>query len=118
MIDFETFKDLASADIGAFAPKPTSIEGSQKEASRTLFESKDGTLNIGIWECTPGRFTADRTKSSETCHFIFGRVEMRHVDGSVEIFGPGDVLVLPQGWTGEWRILETTRKLYIIKTAA
>ncbi|HWT98562.1 MAG TPA: cupin domain-containing protein [Terriglobales bacterium] len=118
MIDFSTFKDLASADIGPFAPKPTCLEGDQQEAARTLFESVDGSMSIGIWECTPGRFTADRTKSSETCHIISGRVEMRHVDGKTEILGPGDLLVLPQGWAGEWRILERTRKLYIIKTGA
>lgn len=118
MIDFSTFKDLATADIGSFSPKPTSIEGNQTEAARTLFESTDGTLSIGIWECTPGRFTADRTQSSETCHIISGRVEMRHPDGATEQLGPGDLLVLPLGWKGEWRILETTRKLYVIKTAA
>lgn len=118
MIDFSTFTDLASADIGPFAPKPTSLEGNQQEAARELFESLDGSMSIGIWECTPGRFTADRTKSAETCHIISGRVEMRHPDGTTELLGPGDLLVLPQGWVGEWRILEQTRKLYIIKTGA
>jgi uncharacterized cupin superfamily protein len=28
--------------------------------------------------------------------------------------GPGDLLVLPQGWTGEWVIHEHMRKLFII----
>ena len=55
MIDFSTFKNLATAEIGPFSPKPTSVEGNQMEAARTLFESTDGTLNIGIWECTPAR---------------------------------------------------------------
>jgi uncharacterized cupin superfamily protein len=117
MIDFSTFQDLATAEIGAFSPKPTSIEGDQVEAARTLFQSEDGSLQIGIWECTPGRFTADRSQSSETCHIISGRVEMTRLDGETRQLGPGDLLVLPQGWVGEWRILETTRKLYVIKSA-
>lgn len=117
MIDLSTYNDLANADIGPFAPKPTSLEGDQQEASRTLFESEDGSMEIGIWECTPGRFSADRTHSAETCHIITGRVEMRRADGEIRRLGPGDLLVLPRGWKGEWRILETTRKLYIIKTA-
>ena len=29
--------------------------------------------------------------------------------------GPGEVLVLPIGWSGEWTIHEKTRKLYFIK---
>ncbi|TIW38536.1 MAG: cupin, partial [Mesorhizobium sp.] len=57
LIDLSTFHDLATALIGAFSPNPTSIEGGQVEAVRSLFRSPDGTIDIGIWECTPGRFT-------------------------------------------------------------
>ena len=116
MTDLSTFMGLVDADIGEFAPKPTSLEGDQKEAARSLFTSKDGTLDIGIWECTPGRFTADRSKSSETCHIISGRVEMRGANGETRRLGPGDLLVLPMGWKGEWQLLDRTRKLYVIHT--
>jgi uncharacterized cupin superfamily protein len=118
LIDLSTFHDLAKTDIGAFSPKPTSIEGDQVEAVRSFFQSPDGTVDIGIWECTPGRFTADRTGSSEICHIISGRVEVSRADGETRELGPGDLLVLPQGWKGEWRIRETTRKLYMIQSAA
>ena len=117
MIDLATYQGLATTEIGPFSPKPTSIEGNQMEAARALFESEDGSLQIGIWECTPGRFTADRSLSSETCYIISGLVEMRRADGEVRKLGPGDLLVLPQGWKGEWRIIETTRKLYVTNTA-
>ncbi len=117
MIEFSTYKDIATADIGGFSPKPTSIEGDQVEASRTFFRSDDGSMEIGIWECTPGRFTADRSQSSETCHIISGKVQMRHAGGEVQLLGPGDLLVLPLGWKGEWQILETTRKLYISQSS-
>ena len=39
---------------------------------------------------------------------------MRHEDGREEDLGPGDALMLPLGWKGEWVLLETTRKLYVI----
>ena len=73
-----------------------------------------GELEIGIWECTPGRFTADRTKASEFCHLISGRIEMTHADGRKVQLGAGDAINLPLGWTGEWRVLEQVRKLYVI----
>ncbi|MER8984471.1 MULTISPECIES: cupin domain-containing protein [unclassified Mesorhizobium] len=117
LIDLSTFHDLAKAEIGAFSPKPTSIEGDQVEAVRSFFQSPDGTVDVGIWECTPGRFTADRSDSSEICHIISGRVELSRIDGKVRELGPGDLLVLPQGWKGEWLIRETTRKLYMIQSA-
>lgn len=114
MVDLETFRALSNLELNDFSPKPTSIEGDQVEAARKLFEAPDGSLEIGIWECSPGRFTADRTASSETCYIITGRVEMRRNDGEIRELGPGDLLVLPRGWKGEWHLLERTRKLYII----
>ncbi|WP_181706474.1 cupin domain-containing protein [Chthonobacter rhizosphaerae] len=117
MIDLDTFKHLAGIDLGAPAPKPTSFEGDQREAARTLWTSPDGSVEIGVWECTPGRFTADRSTTSEMCHIISGRVEMTTLDGETRDLGAGDLLVLPVGWRGTWRIVETTRKLYIMHQA-
>ena len=114
MIDLSAFLSLASIDLGAMAPKPTTIEGNQMEAAQGLWTSPDGKTEIGVWECTPGRFTADRTNASEFCHFITGLVEITHADGTVQRFGPGDAFNLPLGWKGEWRVIEQVRKLYVI----
>ena len=114
MIDFSAFLALANTPLEAFAPKPTSIEGNQQEASVALFTSADGRVEIGVWECTPGRFTADRSASSEFCHFISGKIEMTHADGSKVQLGAGDAIALPLGWTGEWQVIEQVRKLYVI----
>lgn len=114
MTDFQTFAHLASIDLGEPESKPTSISGDQVEASRTLWTSPDGTLEVGVWECTPGRFTAARDTNSETCHIVSGRVSLHGPDGRSQDVGPGEMLVLPRGWQGEWTIHEKTRKLYIL----
>ena len=77
--------------------------------------SPDGLAEAGVWECTPGRFTANRETNSEICHIVKGRVTLHDQDGRSRDVGPGEMLVLPIGWKGEWTIHETTRKLYIIK---
>lgn len=117
MIDLSSFFGLAALDLGPLAPKPTSIEGDQREAALTLCSHDGGRVEIGIWECTPGRFTADRTTTAEFCHFISGLVEMTHADGRKETLGPGDAVNLPLGWKGEWRVIEHVRKLYVITAA-
>jgi len=114
MIDLTCIPALATLDLGPFEDKPTSFEGNQKEAAVSLWTSADGRVDIGVWECTPGRFTADRTLSSEFCHFIAGEIEMTHTDGRRERLGPGDAISLPLGWKGEWRVIKQVRKLYII----
>ena len=118
MIDFQTFAQLSSIDLGKPEPKPTSIEGNQVEAAKTLWTSADGLLEIGVWECTPGRFTAARETNSETCHIVSGRVSLHGPNGHSQEVGPGEILVLPKGWRGEWTIHETTRKLYILHNDA
>ncbi|MFZ1661673.1 MAG: cupin domain-containing protein [Paracoccaceae bacterium] len=113
MIDMSPFLALADIDLGPLEPKPTSFEGNQREAAKALFTSPDGRTEIGVWECTPGRFRANRSESSEFCHFINGMVELKLNDGTNVQFGPGDAFNLPLGWTGEWRVIEHVRKLYI-----
>lgn len=115
MIPFQTFAHLADIDLGAAQPKPTSIEGNQVEAVKTLWKSPDGLAEAGVWECTAGRFTANRETNSEICHIVHGRVTLHDVDGRSQDVGPGEMLVLPIGWRGEWTLHEKTRKLYFIK---
>ncbi|MCO6187671.1 cupin domain-containing protein [Rhizobium sp. L1K21] len=117
MIAFENFGDLMKIDLGTFKPKPTTLTPGQEEAALALWESADGKMETGVWECTPGRFTADRTKASEMCHILSGRVTIHNSDGTSQDIGPGEMFSLPLGWTGEWTLHERTRKIYIFVTA-
>lgn len=114
MLDISTFSQLTAIALGEASLKPTSLTEGQREASTTLWVSNDGLMEIGVWECTPGRFTANREAAAEFCHFLNGRIEMYHADGTKKLLGPGDALMLPRGWKGEWNILEQTRKIYVI----
>ncbi|MCB1342540.1 MAG: DUF861 domain-containing protein [Pseudooceanicola sp.] len=117
MIDLQTFGDLSAVKVGAFAPKPTTLTPGQEEATAPLWSSEDGRTKIGIWECTPGHFTADRSAMGEYCHILGGTATVRNADGSgAREIGPGDLLVLPQGWKGEWVIHSPMRKLYILSS--
>lgn len=93
MIDFRVTAGLGTLDLGAPARKPTSIDCQQWEAARELWRSNDGTMKIGVWECTPGRFSADRAAASETCHLISGRVTLHNPDGTSRDLAAGDMLV-------------------------
>nr|WP_272209773.1 cupin domain-containing protein [Marinicella sp. W31]MDC2875600.1 cupin domain-containing protein [Marinicella sp. W31] len=116
MTSLEAFAALGDVTLGPFKPKPTTLSDGQEEASAMLWSSPDGSTKIGVWECTPGRFTADRTNAGEYCHIIWGRASVKNADGSGErTVSAGDLLVLPQGWTGEWEIHEHVRKLFVIE---
>ena len=61
MVDFSVFGDLKCVRLSAFSKKPTSLTDGQLEASKELWVSADGRIKVGVWECTEGQFTADRT---------------------------------------------------------
>ena len=113
MIDLSVFTGLAGLDIGALADKPTSLTPGQQEAATPLWQSPDGALEIGVWECTPGQFTADRSAAAEFCYFLQGTIVMTQLDGTRRTLGPGDAIMLPRGWKGTWEIIEHTRKIYV-----
>lgn len=113
--EFTVALNLSGMNIREFAPKPTSTTG-QQEASATLWQSGDGRLEIGIWECTEGHFTAFREVAAEKCLIISGRVTIKDDRQSRDI-GPGDFLAMPLGWRGEWTVHERVRKLYILDRA-
>lgn len=35
-------------------------------------------------------------------------------DGESQFVGPGDTIFIPRGWSGNWELHETLRKLYVI----
>ncbi len=118
MIDFQAFHALASIDVGAFEDKPTTLTPGQQEAATELWSSQDGLTEIGVWECTPGTFTADRSKSAEFCHILSGSATLVNADGSgAKTVRAGDLLVLPLGWKGRWEIHDHLKKTYVIQKA-
>ena len=102
--------DTAAADLGPHAPKPTSIDGAQTEAALSVWATD--RIDTGLWECTPGVFNAESVGYSEICTILSGRVTIEVEGAAPEDFGPGDVMVMPSGWRGTWRVHEPLRKHY------
>ncbi|WP_067180756.1 cupin domain-containing protein [Microtetraspora niveoalba] len=110
--------DAITADLGPYTPKPTSIAGDpiagvQREATLRAWTSADGRTAAGVWECTPGTFTAVRDGYHEVCQILAGRATVVGADGTRQEVGPGDTLIMPEGWRGEWHVHETVRKTYV-----
>jgi uncharacterized cupin superfamily protein len=78
-----------------------------------LWHSADGTIVTGVWECDAGRFHADFSEDGECIHVVRGElVCTADADGTVTTLRPGDTMVFPRGWTGEWDVRVPLRKIY------
>jgi len=113
MSDFSFFTDIAKIDLGPLADRPSSLAPGPKEAAQFLWRSPDGSSDIGIWECTPGKFTVDRTHAGEFCYLLKGRIVITHDKDGTKEFGAGDAISMPRGWKGTWEVLEHVRKIFV-----
>ncbi len=68
----------------------------------------------GVWEATPGLTHSMKGTTLEFCHILQGRAEITSVTGESWIFGPGDSFVMKPGFVGQWRTIETVRKIYVV----
>lgn len=67
----------------------------------------------GIWECSPGRFRR-QVPQAEYSYFISGHGSFTPDGGEPIKFKAGDAVYFAANTEGEWDILETVTKAYVI----
>lgn len=103
----------ASVSLENFVAKATTSTPGQREATHYIVGDKMSELKMGVWECTPGRFTVSRT-NTEVVKILSGRVTLHDKNGQSVSHGPGSVFEVRTGWTGEWDVHETVRKIFMV----
>lgn len=92
---------------------PSRIVAGTPQCAEKVLVASDG-VEIGVWEVTAGCFLSAKPDSGEVMHFLAGSGTLTHQDGSVTDIGPGITVSLQPGWSGEWNVVETVRKVYAI----
>jgi uncharacterized cupin superfamily protein len=77
-------------------------------------EDRDG-LFCGIWESTPGAWRVDYSEW-EYVHILQGVSVLTAEDGTAITLRAGDAWIIRPGFRGTWRVVETTRKEYVIRS--
>ena len=102
-----------SENLADWGLQPDALEGASHSSGRLLWKGEGGRPEVGLWVCTPGRWRLS-LPADELCHFVAGRAVYRSDDGEAIEVGPGTVIHFRQGWTGECRVVETLRNLYML----
>ena len=77
----------------------------------------DGAVSCGSWACSPGGWNSPNPRpSTEWFYVLSGRGAVTDPDGTPHNFGPGDVVILPEGWRGRWDIFEHIHKMWLTLT--
>ena len=111
-LNFHRF-DLLSVKPEHNAPPHEKILDGDPKHTTWNFEDVDGVL-CGVWESTPGAWRVTYTEW-EYCRIISGHSILEEKGGPIHDLRGGDSFVIRPGMKGIWRVIETTRKEYVIK---
>ena len=94
-------------------PAEKCVKGEPLQRTWHHFTSSDEKFFAGLWEAEPGCWNISYTEN-EFCQIVAGRSVLRDEQGRERSLAAGDTFVIPAGFKGQWEVLETTRKIYVI----
>ncbi|MEQ1754055.1 MAG: cupin domain-containing protein [Micropepsaceae bacterium] len=95
-------------------PAERIISGAPRFRTWTFDEQYEGTLFAGVWEATAGKWRIEYDEW-EFCSILSGTSIVTPVGGGEVRLGQGDNFVLQPGFRGTWEVIETTRKLFVVR---
>jgi uncharacterized cupin superfamily protein len=99
------------------APRPERvIDGNPTNLSWDMEETPDGKVSSGVWEVAPGAWHVVKDQW-EFMTIISGHSELTEDGGKTLVLRAGDAAVMRPGFRGVWRVIETTRKFWVIYDA-
>ena len=98
--------------LNSKGPRKNADIGSPHDSTRPL--ATVGNLKSGSWWCAAGGWPSPNLRSTtEIFYVLSGHACVTDMDGTRNFFGPGDVVVLPKGWSGRWDVLEDIHKVWV-----
>lgn len=113
-ISAQLIRDAARVtELDDWGPCPEATGLQMDTRGRYLWKDEATGSESGIWECTPGpsRWVL---QTNEFVHVLSGSMSITPDGGETEFVGAGDTVFIPRGWSGNWELHETLRKLYVI----
>lgn len=107
---------MAGLDLiatGGEAYEDILVEGELEFRVATLFAGEE--LRVSVFESTPAT-TDHRTRPLDVDEFVLvlsGKLILTEQNGTVQEFTPGQMVVLPRGYTGQWKMEGNYRELAI-----
>lgn len=93
------------------------LEGNPRQTVWLEYQDASGEFCAGLWASEPGAWRIAYTEE-EYCRILEGRSVITDDAGHAVAVGPGDEFTIPAGFTGTWRVVEPTRKRFVIHERA
>lgn len=87
--------------------------GTADERGHIFFTNPEGTVNAGVWECTPCTEAIDDYPYDQCCFVLMGKLTITDQAGHAETFVPGEAFMIPRGFKGSWRMTEPYKNFFV-----
>ena len=105
-------KDGVEAEAGA--PDKAKIRSGRPTTKTWNLEDDGNGLFAGIWEATAGEWDVEYTEW-EFFHILEGVSTLTEDGGEPVKLKAGDSFVIRPGFKGRWKVIEPTKKHYVVK---
>ncbi len=86
----------------------------KSEINHTFFQTGDGSILTGVWECAPCKEEIESYPAHEMMTVLAGSVTLTNETGQAETYTSGDTFFVAKGAKCTWHITETLKKFYMI----
>ena len=110
----EVLRSIQSLSFPDPVSKPTAADGTDpRDATDSVSTLNASQVDLGFWECSPGSFKTSRQGVNEVILVLEGRGTLVSETGERLDHRTGDMVLIPNGWSGKWEIHEHFKKQYI-----
>ena len=100
--------------LKAKGPRKNADVGQPHDSSRPL-STTGGSISAGAWWCAEGGWPSPTPRvTTEVFYVLDGHACVTDMDGTRHFMGPGDLVILPKGWSGRWNVMDDIHKVWFV----
>ena len=88
-------------------------DGIADERGHMFFTNAAGTVNVGVWQCTPCTEVTRDYPYDQCCFVLEGAVTITDQNGHAETYTAGDSYVIPRGFNGSFKMTGNYKNYFI-----
>jgi uncharacterized cupin superfamily protein len=111
--DLVFFNEAATTVETYYADEQKRVEGKPQQSLWNHYSDPSEQFHSGVWQADVGRWKVSYTEY-EFCQILAGISILHGSNGSSKKLVAGDNFVIPAGFSGEWEVVEVTKKIYVI----
>ncbi|MBY5992541.1 cupin domain-containing protein [Ferrimonas balearica] len=108
------FFGQAASEVEEYRPaEEKRVKGAPLNRLWNHYSDPSQQFHAGVWQSEPGCWKVSYSEH-EFCQILEGESVIRDEQGNERTVKAGERFVIPAGFVGEWEVIETCKKIYVL----